>query len=231
MRILALIPARGGSKRVPKKNIRLLGGRPLINWSIDAAKNHPDICEILISTDSIEIANICKKEGAYVPWLRPNNLATDEAGSVAVSLHALDMYEAEKGPVDGLLLLQPTSPFRSRETIKRGIELYASNNYQAILGVSPSPLHPLWMLSIQDNYLVPYMGGGCLEVRSQDLPCVYAVNGGFYLISPAQLRAHRSFSKGKVIPLITESLLETLDIDTESDFLFAQHIASCFYVD
>jgi CMP-N,N'-diacetyllegionaminic acid synthase len=95
MKILVLIPARGGSKRLPGKNIRLLGDRPLIVWTIDLAKNIPKICDILVSTDDIAIAEVASKAGALVPWLRPAELATDTATSVDVCLHALDWYEKE----------------------------------------------------------------------------------------------------------------------------------------
>lgn len=106
MRILALITARGGSKRLPGKNIRVLGGKPLIVWSIDVAKDIAEICDILVLTLTA-IAAVCTEAGALVPWLRPADLATDTASSVVVVLHALDWYEAEKGAVDGILLLQP----------------------------------------------------------------------------------------------------------------------------
>ena len=102
MKILALIAARGGSKRLPGKNIRLLGGKPLIVWSIDVARDIPEICDILVSTDSPAISEICKDAGIVVPWLRPVKLATDKASSVDVALHALEWYEAEKGEIDGL---------------------------------------------------------------------------------------------------------------------------------
>jgi CMP-N-acetylneuraminic acid synthetase len=90
MRILAVIPARGGSKRLPKKNIKPLGGKPLINWSIEAIRGISEICEVLVSTDDSEIASIAKQAGASVPWLRPSHLSTDTASSVDVALHALD---------------------------------------------------------------------------------------------------------------------------------------------
>ena len=124
MKILALIPARGGSERLPDKNTRLLGDKPLIVWSIEIIKDIPEICDILVSTDDIDISKISKESGALLPWLRPAELATDTASSVDTALHALDWYEAEKGAVDGLLLLQPTSPFRSRDTIYKGIKLF-----------------------------------------------------------------------------------------------------------
>ena len=127
MRILAFITARGGSKRLPEKNIRPLGGKPLMMWSIDVARDIVDVCDILVSTDDSGIAKIARDGGALVPWLRPAELATDTATSVDVCLHAIDWYEAEKEEADGLMLLQPTSPFRSQETVLRGIELFRKN--------------------------------------------------------------------------------------------------------
>lgn len=221
MRILALIAARGGSKRLPGKNIRILGGKPLIVWSIDVAKDIPEICDILISTDDPAIAEICSEAGAYVPWLRPAGLATDTASSVDVALHALDWYEAEKGAVDGLLLLQPTSPFRTKKTVRKGIELFIRNGRQSVLGVSPTHAHPMWTLKMDGEYLVPFMREHGLETRSQDLPVAYVVNGSFYLMSPAKLRACRSFVGLISIPLLIETPQEALDIDTEWDFMMA----------
>ena len=115
MRILTVIAARGGSKRLPGKHIRVLGEKPLIIWSIDVAKDIPEICDILVSTDDTAIASVCTEAGILVPWLRPVELATDTANLVDVVLHALGWYETEKGAVDGILLLQPTSPFRTKK--------------------------------------------------------------------------------------------------------------------
>ncbi len=225
MRILALIAARGGSKRLPGKNIRLLGGKPMIVWSIEAARNIPEICDILVSTDDSAIAKVSASAGALVPWLRPDVLATDTATSVDVALHALDWYEGNSGPVDGLLLLQPTSPFRSESTIRKGIQLFTDNCEQSVLGVSPARDHPMWVLKECGEYVVPYLKEHGLNQRSQDLPLAYAVNGGFYLISPLELRNGRSFLGEKMIPLVFESQEEALDIDTHWDFSMAELIA------
>lgn len=226
MRILALITARGGSKRLPGKNIRELGGKPLIVWSIDVVKNIPEICDILVSTDEPAIASVCTATGAYVPWLRPAELATDTASSVDVALHALDWYEAEKGAVNGLLLLQPTSPFRTRMTVQRGIELFSKHGRQTVLGVSPTHAHPMWTLKMDGDYLVPFMCEHGFGTRSQDLPPVYVVNGSFYLISPTELRSCHSFVGPKTVPLIIESQQEALDIDTPWDFKMAELISA-----
>jgi len=222
VKILALITARSGSKRLPGKNIRILGGRPLILWSIDVVKNIPEICDILVSTDNLDIANICRRSGAYVPWLRPAELATDTTTSSDVAIHALDKYELDKGQVDGLLLLQPTSPFRTRESVIRGIELFKRSKHKAVLGVTPSHCHPMWALKMEGDCLVPYMRDHGLEMRSQDLPPSFFVNGSFYLVTPAELRKFHSLRGGQTLPLIIESARESLDIDTEADFRLAE---------
>ena len=228
MRILALITARGGSKRLPGKNIRVLGGKPLIVWSIDVAKDIAEICDILVSTDDPAIAAVCTEAGARVPWLRPPDLATDTASSVDVALHALDWYEAKKGVVDGILLIQPTSPFRTQKTVRRGIELFSKHGRLPVLGVSPSQAHPMWTLRVCGEYLVPFILEQGLETRSQDLPPAFVINGSFYLISPAELRACHSFVGIKTVPLLMESPQEALDIDTEWDWKIAELTCAVF---
>lgn len=222
MRILAFIAARGGSKRLPGKNIRPLGGRPLIVWSIDVAKDISDICDILVSTDDSVIAKVAKDAEALVPWLRPADLATDAATSVDVCLHALDWYEAEKGGVDGLMLLQPTSPFRSRETVLRGIELFRKNQCRYVIGVSPAKSHPMWCFRLEGDYLSPFVEGKGINIRSQDLPLAFAINGAFYLIAPDDLRKQKSFYSKNMLPLVIDDLEESIDIDTESDWKEAE---------
>lgn len=229
MKILALIPARGGSKRLPGKNIRILGDKPLIVWTIDVAKEIPGICDILVSTDDPAIAAVCADAGALVPWLRPPELATDTADSVNVVLHALDWYEAAKGAVDGVLLLQPTSPFRTKETVQKGIELYVKHERKPVLGISSAQSHPMWTLKMGGDYLIPFMQNHGMKIRSQDLPPAYVVNGSFYLVSPAELRVTKSFIGVETIPLLIESQQEALDIDTEWDWAAAEAAFTFFH--
>jgi len=217
-----LIPARGGSKRLPGKNIRPLAGKPLIVWSIEVIKNMPDICDILVSTDDPAIAGVAQAAGAQVPWLRPAELATDTASSAAVALHALDWYEKENGIVDGVMLLQPTSPFRRRETIERGIGLFRQNNHRSVIGVSLAESHPMWCFKVQGAAMEPFMPGGGLHLRSQDLLPAYVVNGAFYLLTPNDLRQHQSFYNENMVPLIIDRPEECLDIDTEWDWRMAE---------
>ena len=221
MKILALILARGGSKRCPGKNKRLLGGKPRIMWSIDAAKNVSEIYEIMVSTDDSIIADITRTTGVLVPWLRPAELATDTADTIDVALHALEWYEAERGAVDALLLLQPTSPFRTTETIRRGIEVFKDHDVDSVVGVTPTHAHPAWTFTITNNRLVPF-DETALQKRSQELIPAFFVNGAFYLTSITALRAERTFFPKDTMPLEMHSQKEVLDIDNEWDFKFAE---------
>jgi CMP-N,N'-diacetyllegionaminic acid synthase len=222
LKILALILARGGSKRVPGKNIRLLGGKPLLVWSVDAAKGIAEIVATLLSTDDPQIAEVARQAGALVPWLRPAALATDTASSLDAALHALDWYETSRGAVDGVLLLQPTSPFRSKGSLLRGIELYGKCGRKPVVGVSPARSHPLWCYKIDGANMRAYVEGGGTGVRSQDLPPAYVINGAFYLVDPARLRSARSFFSDDMVPLVMDSPEESIDIDTEWDWRVAE---------
>lgn len=222
MRILALIPARGGSKRLPGKNIRPLGGKPLIAWSIDAAKGIPEICDILVSTDDPLIADIAREAGALVPWLRPAELASDTAGSADVAIHALDWYESEHGAVNGLLLLQPTSPFRGRESLSRGIDLFRQHRGSSVIGVSPAESHPAWCFEINGQTMTAFLDRDGTHLRSQDLPSAYVVNGALYLINPQYLRSQKRFFDAGMLPVVMDQPQEMIDIDTEWDWCVAE---------
>jgi len=222
MRILALIPARGGSKRLPDKNVRKLGNKPLINWTIDSAMSIPELSAIVVSTDDPKIAEIAHSAGATVPWLRPIEFATDEALSVDVAIHALDWFEAENGSVDGILLLQPTSPFRTKETIQTAISLFKKYDDSSIIGVSPAKNYHLYKLEKYSELLVPHKKYRFLSKKSQNTSQIYAVNGSIYLISPKEIRLKKSLIGSCLIPVITDSPIEALDIDTEWDFKIAE---------
>jgi CMP-N,N'-diacetyllegionaminic acid synthase len=222
MRILALITARGDSKRIPRKNSRLLGGKPLITWSIDVAKRISHACDVLVSTDDSEIAKISKNAGAFVPWLRPSKLATDNATSEAVALHAVDWYENEKGKVDGLLLLQPTSPFRKSDTVYRGITLFQEHNFKPVVSISPTDSHPMWCVTVKGMTMGKFIETSGRHLRSQELPPAFMINGAFYLIRPEDLRKHESFYSDEMVPLVMHEPAEGLDIDTEWDWMIAE---------
>jgi CMP-N-acetylneuraminic acid synthetase len=231
MKILALIPARGGSKRLPGKNTKNLGGLPLIVWSIRAARESGCCMDVIVSTDDAEIASVATAHGASVPWLRPAELATDTATSVDVALHALQMAEKAQGPVDGLLLLQPTSPFRSAGAIQSAVNLYREGGGRhPIVSVGPARIHPMWCFRVQDRVMQPFMGWDAVVARSQDAEPAWTLNGSIYLISPERLRQEKRFITQDTWPLRMKRPEESVDIDTYSDWEEASNVARAAFL-
>lgn len=222
MKILALITARAGSKRLPGKNIRILGDRPLISWSIEALKKSIGIIDILVSTNDKEVFKIARKEKLLTPWMRPEELSLDTSSSVDVAIHAINWYENEYEKIDGLILIQPTSPFRTIETIQKGIKAFCDSKGKTIIGVSETHNHPSWTFKIKNNTINPFLLDNGINMRSQDLEKAYVVNGSFYLISPRVLREKKSFFSDNTIPLIINSKKEALDIDNKDDWDLAE---------
>lgn len=217
------MPARGGSKRLPGKNIKFLGGKPLIAWTIEAALASQVCVDVMLSTDDPEIASVGTRYGAWVPSLRPMNLATDTAGSVEVALNALETYENLRGEVDGLILLQPTSPFRKAETICRAVELFSdSDGRRPVVSFGPAPCHPAWCFRMVADGIDPFLGWGAVRGRSQDMEPAWVLNGAIYVIAPARLRDARSFLTADVKPYLMDDAVESIDIDTPSDWALAE---------
>ena len=222
MKILALITARAGSKRLPGKNIKILGNKPLISWSIETIKKSNEIVDILLSTNDKEVFNIGRKEKLLTPWMRPEELSLDTSSSVDVAIHAIDWYENEYGKIDGLILIQPTSPFRTIETIQKGIKAFCDSEGKTIIGVNETHSHPSWTFKIKNNTMNPFLLDNGINMRSQDLEKAYVVNGSFYLISPSVLREKKSFFSDNTIPLVINSKKEALDIDNKDDWALAE---------
>lgn len=223
MKILALIPARGGSKRLPGKNVKPLGGLPLIGWTIRAAQDSSCCTSIVVSTDDPIIAQCAIDHGVSVPHLRPPELATDTASSLDVALHVLDDYEQQHGPVDGLLLLQPTSPFRKSTTIRQGVELFSkAGGHRPVVSVSAASSHPAWCFRSTIEGMQPFLGWDAIGQRSQDLEPAWTLNGAFYLTPPSRLRVDRSFLTVDTLPLHMHDPLESIDIDTPFDWAMAE---------
>ena len=216
--VLALIPARAGSKGLPGKNVRPFRGRPLIAWSIEAALESGLATVVWVSTDGEEIASVARGAGAEVPWLRPAELATDTASSLDVALHALDAY----GPVDWLLLLQPTSPLRTAEDIRAAARL-VDEETDAVVSVCPA--HPLTYFRRETNegYLAPLTEDAA--ARRQDTQAPWLLNGAMYLVRTEVLRATRQFLPPRTRPYVMPAL-RSVDIDTEEDWEMATLLAA-----
>lgn len=225
MRILYLIPARGGSKRLPDKNIRLLAGKPLIAYSIEFAKEVADAGDtVCVSTDSTEIAQLAGNWGAHPPFIRPAELATDTAGSHEVILHAIGHYEKEGKQFDAVVLLQPTSPFRKKDHLIEMIAVMEAHpQAEMIVSVQESKNNPYFDLFEEtgNGYLVKSKQGD--YTRKQDCPPVYAYNGSVYLMRVSALKDRPIHRLSRIIKYVMEDRF-SLDIDTPEDFQFAEYL-------
>ncbi|MFA6316582.1 MAG: acylneuraminate cytidylyltransferase family protein [Elusimicrobiota bacterium] len=221
MRILGIIPARGGSKGIPGKNIKLLGGVPLIGHTIRAARESGCVDRLWVSTDDSKIARAAESLGVPVPWLRPARLATDKARTEDCVVHLLGKLKEDEGYVpDAVILLQPTSPFRSAETIRRAVRLFEKGGGRGVVSVALAPMHPYWCFRVEKGRLVPFCPAKSAS-RRQDLPPAYCYDGSVYLVATGSFLRTRSFSgKGALALIVPEH--EVLDIDEPSDWVAAE---------
>ena len=220
MKILILILARGGSRRLPNKNILKLGKKHLINWSIDFAKKIPFVCDILVSTDSKKIGSIARQKGVLVSWIRPKKLSTNSSTSEDAALHAIDWYENRIQKIDGLMLLQPTSPFRRLKTIKEGIRIFKNKKNISVIGVKQSKYNS------NNYYILSKTKNKSLKKLLKNPEAVYRVNGSFYLISPSNLRKNKSFYSNNTSPLVCKLMIESIDIDTKDEWKIAKRLVN-----
>lgn len=225
--ILAVIPARAGSKRVPGKNVRLLAGRSLLQRAIDSARASGVFRRILVSTDDASVAQLAVSAGAEAPWLRSPVLATDEANVVEAVIELLERLETQGYAPDAVMLLQPTSPFRAPSTIRRAWELFKENPESSVVSLSRAESHPYWCRKVDSGgFMVPFVSDAPSFVRSQDLPPAYVLNGLIYLTPARHLRDSRSFYTAQTRALVVDSHTESLDIDTMLDWQVAEAIAT-----
>lgn len=222
MKALYLIPARGGSKGVPGKNIRLLGEVPLVWHSIATALEiAPSEEDVVVTTDSERIAAIARAAGAQVPFMRPAELATDTAGSREVMLHAADALAARG--YDTVVLLQPTSPFRNPDDIRKALDLYERERPDMVVSVRPAATNPYYNAyeTAADGSLHISKGDG-MVTRRQDAPEVWEFDGSFYVISLDSLRRYPSLARmPRILPAVNTAE-HNIDIDTETDFTVAE---------
>ncbi|HVZ45356.1 MAG TPA: acylneuraminate cytidylyltransferase family protein [Ramlibacter sp.] len=223
--VLALIPARGGSRRLPGKNIRALGGKPLIAWSIDLARSVQGIDEVLVSTDDADIAKVAKAHGASVPWLRPAEYATDTSPSSDAIVHAIQERAREGRSFDIFVLLQPTSPFRSASHVREAIELCIAHDGEPVVDFAPARSHPGWCFTVdEEGRAHPLLEAGGTALRSQDLAPVVEVSGSLYAIGVARFLRERTFFSRDTRALVLAERHLALDIDDEFDWMVAEAV-------
>lgn len=227
-RSLYLIPARGGSKGVPGKNIRPLGGIPLIEYSVrDALATAGNAADVVVSTDSEEIAEVARKAGASVPFIRPAELATDTAGSREVMLHAVDFMNSNGGNYDSVVLLQPTSPFRNPDDIRKSIELFERERPDMVVSVRVAATNPYYNAYECDaEGMLKISKGDGMITRRQDAPPVWEFDGSIYVINVEALHRYPSLGRMQRILPLQNSVKHNVDIDTELDFLIAEKLIS-----
>jgi len=217
--ILAVIPARGGSKGLPHKNIKTLLGKPLIAWTIEEAKKSQFIDRLILSSEEKLIIDIAKELGCEVPFIRPKRLATDMTPQIDVAIHAINMLSVK---YDFICWLQPTSPLRKVEHIDICIEKCINNNAESLVSVSKVDKHPYWMYKRKDNsqlvQLFPEINN---EIRRQDLPEVLCLNGAVYMASVQQIKEKKRFVTEKTICHIMDRK-DSIDIDEQFDFEIAK---------
>jgi CMP-N-acetylneuraminic acid synthetase len=217
-RILAIIPARGLSVRLPRKNILDFLGKPLIAWTIEESLKSKYIDRVVVSTDDEEIEKISKKYGADVPFMRPDKLSTDRASSIDVVLHLLTQLERTDEWYDLVILLQPTSPLRTMQNIDESIELLRVRECDSVISICKAEHIPLWCNTISNDDLSYFLDKSIVNQHSKDIEQYYRLNGAIYLCSVERLQEEKNFFlKNKCIAYKMKQS-RSIDIDTQFDF-------------
>lgn len=225
MYILGIIPARGGSKSIPKKNIRLLAGKPLIAYTIETARECKMLTKVVLSTDDIEIAEVAKEHGCDVPFMRPRELALDTTPMVPVLQHAVKYVEEnENVHVDAIVLLDPTTPFRRIEDIEACINKLKHNKVDSVVTVCEAEHNPYFvMMELDDDNLIPLFKNKNEITRRQDAPKVYRLNAAVYAINRDVLMNENAIITDNSKVIIMQQEVST-HIDHEIDFKFAEFL-------
>ena len=215
-KFLAIIPARGGSKGIPNKNIMAISGKPLIAYTIDAGKKSKYIDELIVSTDSEVIKVIAQQYGAKVPFLRSEELSNDTSKSIDVVIHSIDFYRKNNVSFDYVILLQPTSPLRTFKHLDEAIEKLIESKSTSLVSVCEASENPVLMRSIENEKLKEVISFEGTNLRRQDLPTFYIFNGALYINSNDMLVNEKKFVDENTIPYVMNKE-SSIDIDTMLD--------------
>ncbi|MCF7372065.1 acylneuraminate cytidylyltransferase family protein [Vibrio antiquarius] len=226
-KVIAVIPARGGSKRLPRKNILPLGGKPLIGWTIEAAQNSAYVDDILISTDDQEIADVARQFGITIPELRPEELSTDTATTQSVLFYTLEKYGKD---ADIVVLLQPTSPFRSSDHIDQAIEYLVEKSAFSVVSVTPCEHPPQWANTLPDNGSMKDFLRFGRGKRSQDLGEAFRLNGAIYVYDICRLLAIGEMAYREDTYAYKMPNEASIDIDNQIDFDMAEFFLQRYWI-
>lgn len=214
-KVLALIPARGGSKGLPRKNVLQLGGKPLIAWTIEAALESKSVDQVVLSSDDDEIIETAKMLGCSVPFRRPDDLGTDLASSIDVVLHALDQLPG----FDYVILLQPTSPLRTSSDIDSAFDLLQGSSSSSCVSVCETEQSPYWMYRLTNNNQLRNVLPEVPAIsRRQDLPTTYVLNGAIYIAQVNWLRKEKTWIHHDTIAYVMDRS-SSIDIDTAEELI------------
>lgn len=218
-RVLAVIPARGGSKGIPRKNLRMLAGKPLLVWTIDAAQQSKYIDRIILSSEDAEIIKVAQEWGCEVPFVRPHDLARDDTPGIAPVIHALDALPEKYQYV---VLLQPTSPLRQASDIDSALELCYHSQAPSCVSVAETEKSPYWMYFLGDgNKPVPVLPSPKPNLRRQDVPRTYGLNGAIYVAETNVLSEKQVFVFDDSVVYVMPKE-RSLDIDSELDLMVCE---------
>ena len=220
-RILSLIPARGGSKGIKNKNIIDLNGHPLISYTIKAAIDSKYVDSVVVSTDSLEIANISKECGALVPFMRPNELASDTSKTVDVVIHAIQALKELSYKFDVLVLLQPTQPLRDANDVDEAIEVFFESGLRGVASISLVDDNPMLIRTLNDDGTVASLLGVNSTCRRQDMPDYYRVNGCIYINKIEEVTVKTSFNDNPIGYVMEQN--HSVDIDEMKDLVVAEY--------
>ena len=223
-KILAIIPARGGSKGIPRKNVKAISGKPMIQYTIEAAKECLYIDKVVVSTEDEEIADISMRAGAIVPFSRPEELATDEAKTIDVVMHAVEFYERKAERFDIIVLLQPTSPLRNAEDITKALEYFMRNEQRSLVTVSEVSESPILMRNFNKENKLEKILEEDSDVRRQDMKKFYRINGAIYINKASELNANTSFNDNEMGFVLTQE--HGIDVDEPQDLVVAEYYLS-----
>lgn len=222
--LIAIIPARKSSKRLKNKNTKTLGKKQLFQWSLDLAKKIKIFSKIIITTDSKKILKSASKEKC-VKNLRPKNLSGDNVNLVDVTLYICDLLKKQGTNVNDVVLFQPTSPFRSKKTVLKGIKkFYASKRKNSVIAVSSVKKHPRVCLIKKNKNFSPFLKKHAFNLQSQALEEIFSPNGSFYLSTLENLKKNKSFFSKKTIFIENFYDYEDIDIDEQKDLDLAKII-------
>lgn len=223
MKTLAIVPARAGSKRLPGKNLRPLHGKPLIGWTLEAALQAGGIDRVIVSTDSEEIAEVSRRSGADVPFLRPPELAGDTTTTQDVVEHAIYTLVGQGERYERIVLLQPTSPLRTARHIEDALRLFERKRALSVISVSPAEHPPQWINRLgPDGEMDHFLDAVHKSRRSQDFADYYQLNGAIYIADTQALLHHHSFYLDERCYGYVMSRRDGIDIDTEIDWYVAE---------